>query len=481
MNRVEFATSIGTQLWPKYEQILRAIDEGANKVSIRSCNGAGKTKLLATLFAYEFARRKALNEKLLSENPNAELPSLKVICTAATATQLQNALWAENAKTCKQANIPMKRVAKRFELIEEKQFAVAINPAKVESAQGYHADRVVIFIDEASGFTHGMIQALMSNATGEDYLIAMTYNPLETESPVYDLEEAGNSDWAKFSISAFEHPNVTEGVEIIRGAVTREFISVQLQNWSMPCLPDQPNAIHTPWDNEHKWWMPTPEALARICGEWSMATQHGLIPMTEILACCKDDVESRGGMRVLGADIAAKGEDKTVLSIFYGNEQIEYRSFQTGEYGVIASQIVQTVKEHGIELIAIDDTGIGNAVTDRLKDYKDLAAVVIPVNFSQKPKGLFPLRHPANARAEMYINLETEVRRKEVKLFYKPDALKEIAAPRIVPLKNGDVRLEDKVMIARRLGRSPDHADATALARYGVRLLKYFNQERLLF
>ena len=468
MSRKEFASSIGTLNWPKFDAILDAIDSGTKEISIRSANGIGKTHLLAVLVAYELATAR---EWVGDVAP----PSLKIICTGATYTQLHVSLWPEIKRTLRATKLPTKNKAGEISL-SPNQVCIAINPGKIESGQGMHADRIVVLIDEASGFTRAMINALTSNATGENSLIVATYNPIDTESAMYEVEN--EHVWSQFSISAFDHPNVKSGVEEIKGAVTRESVVRRLRMDSIECPKTTPDAIHTFWDN--KYYQPTPEAKARVCGEWSLGAMHGFIPMSELLFCCKDNTITHKGDRIMGLDVSARGDDRTAMTWFNGNEQMAYDTLQTAEYELIGSWVENHVLENNITAVCIDDTGVGNAVTVRLQQSKHIPdCKIIPVNFAQSPKGFMRERKPHNARAEMYMLLEGDVRSQGIKLLYKPDALKEIAAARFVNSggKGSDtIRLEDKNLIKRRLGRSPDLADATALARYAPRLLARLNR-----
>lgn len=468
MKRKDFAEQIGCKLWPKYEEIFDSIDSGSKRIMIRSCNAAGKTYLLSILAAYELSVAKDWEGDVAP-------PSLNVIVTGASQTQVHNSLWAEIKRQVKAAKIPQKKSKELKISKNESQWIIPINPGKIESGQGYHADRVVIFIDEATGFTQAMIDALLSNAAGDDILIIFTFNPLDSDSAMFAMEER-ESDWQKFEISAFDHPNVLTGENLIPGAITQERVTSWCRMWSVECDCTTPEAVHTPWNN--KYYQPTPEILARVCGKWSIAASHGFIPMSEILMCCRSEQLLVPGERWIGVDVAARGDDRTVVCLFSGNELLEYFELQSGEYHHVARFIENICINHHVYGICIDDTGIGNAVTVRLKQSVIINCKIIAINFAQAAKGFEKFRDskPHNARAEMYMCLETEVRRLEIKLLYIPDALKEIAAARIVPAKGSTtVRLEDKSLIKRRIGRSPDYADATALARYGPKVYNSLN------
>ncbi len=133
----------------------------------------------------------------------------------------------------------------------------------------------------------------------------------------------------------------------------------------------------------------------------------------------------------------------------------------------------------GVELIiAIDDTGLGGGVSDRLKR---MNVPYFAVNFTQKPMKLFPGKALANARAEMYFVLQSELLEGEILLRDFKRFHEELSAIRLeISALSGAYKMEDKITLKERLGHSPDYADATALARYALRLHKYAKKARVM-
>jgi hypothetical protein len=73
------------------------------------------------------------------------------------------------------------------------------------------------------------------------------------------------------------------------------------------------------------------------------------------------------GVRTLGVDVARGGEDSTVFALFYGNKQLPFETYQGKDLMKTANRIEERYNE-GWKCIAIDDTGIGGGVTDRLSE-----------------------------------------------------------------------------------------------------------------
>lgn len=429
---------------------------GERQILVRSCNGAGKTKLLADAVAYEMSR----------------YDNLQIICTGANNDALYHTLWAAVKRSAKRAGLDTKGFnAKSWEIGSAS--VVAVSPAKIESAQGFHAERTIVIADEATRHSQDMVSALMSNISGEGYAI-FTFNPINTDSAMFALEESG--DWWTYGISAFDHPNVINGSDIIRGAINRESLEAKLRVDSERCDPGEQDAIVLPWNGNA--YLPTAEAVARALGKWSDVASIGFISGKAIVEAWK--VQPADGLRVAGADIGA-GNDPSVWTHFAGNAQEGFDSINTSEMNVVANRLERYCIENRIDVLGVDDTGVGHAVSDRLRD-RALPFKLYPVNFSSSPYN-FPevkLRQPANARAEMYFLFDREVRNQSIRILYDKELQRELTCQKIdVHSKSQMSRIEDKRLIAKRIGHSPNKADATVLARYARRIHDYQNRPRI--
>jgi phage terminase large subunit len=459
MSPSDFASSrLHITLWPKFTEILNAVEAGHRKILVRSCNGAGKTTALATLCNWKLTQFK---------------PSI-VLTTASSWTQVTRSLWGEIRQQARLAQLYKSSEMSATQIkLDEKHYGVGISPSQVENAQGFHAEHMLIAVDEATGVDREIIDALWGNATSKDAQMIMIYNPINTASFPYEAEQTG--DWHLITISAFEHPNVIEGKELIPGAVTREWIEDRLKAWSyeVPEDDDPMLTLHVPWLN--KYYRKTDIVAARICGEWPMESGEGFIDMSLLRHSFM--TEPVPGVRSVGVDVARGGTDSTVISYFDGNTQLPFEQW-TGKNLMKTANRVKQLYDDGWSCIAIDDTGMGGGVTDRLRE---MNVPVHAVNFARSAKGFLPYKQLANARSEMYFVLEEELRTGSIKLLDDHEQTQELTSLRLTTVSgSGAYALEEKDMLKKRLGRSPDKADATALARYGLRLERYAKRARFI-
>jgi phage terminase large subunit len=140
----------------------------------------------------------------------------------------------------------------------------------------------------------------------------------------------------------------------------------------------------------------------------------------------------------------------------------------------VANRLKQ-LYDDGWKVIAIDDTGIGGGVVDRLKE---LQVPVFAVNFAAASRNFIRDKPMFNARTELYFLVEEELRREKIALLDDKELLQELTSVRLRNSKDKYL-LEDKSALKQRLGRSPDKADATCLARYALRLNEYLRPRLL--
>ncbi|HEV3443121.1 MAG TPA: hypothetical protein VG099_00695 [Gemmataceae bacterium] len=174
-------------------------------------------------------------------------------------------------------------------------------------------------------------------------------------------------------------------------------------------------------------------------------------------------------LSAMGVDIAHGGPAKTVLAKHYGTwfaplEKYDGKKTDTGFKA--AALIQQAIKERPLALVNIDAIGVGAAAFDCCKELK--IPYLIAVNFSSKTmsRDATGVLQFVNVRAYAYWALRDmlDPERGE-KLALPPDQelLSDLTAPRWTMTMQG-IKVEPKEDIVKRLGRSPDCADAVVLA-----------------
>lgn len=166
------------------------------------------------------------------------------------------------------------------------------------------------------------------------------------------------------------------------------------------------------------------------------------------------------GKKRLGIDCSGSGADYNVFIVADSSSIIEKVKIQVANTFEMFSTAKELIDRYGISIVNVDCTGgFGNGVTDMIRDsYRRLE--VNGVNFGQKAVE----ERFLNCRAEMYFNLADKIREG---FYVDDDSIKEELQYVTYEINtSGKTYLVSKSEIKELIGRSPDSADALALALY---------------
>jgi len=165
--------------------------------------------------------------------------------------------------------------------------------------------------------------------------------------------------------------------------------------------------------------------------------------------------------RIVSIDVARYGDDKTVM---YALEQgarketvtlgrVVYEKKSTMESVGLA---VIFAKKHKVDAFAVDEIGVGGGVADRLQE---LGYSIVFVNASKKS---IDSKVYFNTRAEIYQTGADLFEEDKISLNKEDEDLREeLSWSRYKAIKSSGIfQVEAKDDIKKRMGRSPDHADA---------------------
>ncbi len=428
-------------LWPKQIEILEAVRD-CRRVAVPSCHESGKTYVASVLAAWW----------LLSFQPS------KVITTAPTQRQVRDLLWSEIRS---RHGGMLRRLGgdpglgapslTHWEIAPDwfaTGFATSADKAQENAVrfQGYHSPRLLVVLDEAGGIPREVWAAIDGLVTSEGSHVLAIGNPASGT----EFEKACRSaDWRVLRISAFDCPNL------------------------------QPGATPRPWGVTTRWV----EEMRRRWGEGSVVFQTkvlGLFPETSIdtllsiadveRALARVPPQENKDQAALGVDVARFGDDETVIYVLRGPGVVAVESWSGQNLMKTAGRVVALAVDHGLWMndagrIAVDDTGMGGGVIDRLRE---LGWRVNAVNFGAAPDKSRNETKFANRRTELWWDLREWIRSDAALADLAPDvkdALRaDLCAPKYEQKSDGRIALEGKDKIRARVGRSPDHGDALALA-----------------
>lgn len=106
--------------------------------------------------------------------------------------------------------------------------------AKKARFSGKHAPVLIFLIDEGDALPKSIYEAIESCMSGGYARLVISYNPRSKSNPVYQMARSGNANVIK--LTAFNHPNVVYGRDIIPGAVNREVTCRRIAEWTRPMI-----------------------------------------------------------------------------------------------------------------------------------------------------------------------------------------------------------------------------------------------------
>lgn len=415
----------GIYLWDKLEEVCIQIVKN-RRVIIPSGHGVGKTWLLARIalwFLFCF------------------YPS-KVITSAPTWSQVELLLWSEikNAYNTTQFKLGGRLLDTQLK-IEEDWFAIGLSTRGKASErefgtpkfQGFHSENLLVLLDEAPGVESEIWTSVETLITGANNKIVAIGNPTSPSGKFYDA--CKSPLWTKIGISSFDHPNVRTGQAVVPGAVTIEWIDERRKEWG---------------EDSPLW-------KAKVLGQFPDEGDDTLIPLSWAEACVGLDLGVEGDKK-LGVDVARFGSDMTVFCTMMGPTVLPLESVNKKDTNFTIGRVRVLNNNGSFDQVAIDDTGVGGGVTDGLYD---IDSHIEPVNFGEAASENDKFE---NMKAELYWNLREDIRDKKISLPDDKELINQLCSIRYSYTRKGRIKIESKDELKKRGLKSPDKADALALA-----------------
>lgn len=361
-------------------------------------------------------------------------PQSKVLTTAPTWHQVENLLWREIRKAYQSSLYPLGGDLMKTSInIDEDWFAVGLSTNDAVRFQGVHAPRgVLIIFDEATGVSPEIWEAAEGVAVGTNDRFLAIGNPTDPTSQFKHV--CDSALWNVIHLNAEEHPNVIEDKEVIPGAVTRGWIEEREQEYG-----GKDTALYR----------------ARVLGRFPEQGDDMLISLADVERAQERWIRPTGTLKALGVDVARYGSDETVEIEIYDDGAIAVPHSIRGQNTMATAG---AIKASIAEKKAVDDSGVGGGVTDRLQEqYVD----IIPYNAGEKA---IDSERFLNRRAETWWMIREALRKDEITLPPDNKLAADLTNIKYSYTSKGQIKLESKDEVKKRLGRSPDRGDALAIA-----------------
>ena len=478
--------SYAKSIAPYQLEILDMFDSGCSRVAVRGPHGLGKTFLASII----------VHHAILTALSDCKVPT-----TASAVRQLEKYLWPEIRKAASNLAWPVigrdpyvpgqemlrNSIRTRGGLVEA--FAVASD--NFVAIEGAHATELKYVLDEAKTIPAGMWDAIEGAfsteglITDEDRAVApsMLGDDEGKKIPVSPTIRVPDRNQFQVNVFAISTPGPPVG----------RFYDIHMQkkgleDWDVKhvTLPEAIRAgrVSAKWAAQRKtqWGETSAVYLNRVLGEFADNSESGIVPLSWVRAANERWREwdsggrvSQSGRRVLGVDVARYGDDSTVFSLVQGCILEAMFEFQKVSATENAGNIVRYGRNGAHVNIEVDG-GLGAGIYDILiDDYTEMysAGVAgellhpITVGGATTYRDVSGELAFADVRSAMWWNMRELLDPKNDFEIALPDNHKlteDLVTPQWETMRRGVIKLEKKVQIKKRIGRSTDFGDSACLA-----------------
>lgn len=457
----------GLILTPDQEAVLESVRDNP-RTYVRAGNGVGKTFIASVAVCW-----------FLECHPDAI-----VYTTAPSWVQVTDLLWKEVRARHAQADYPLpgKLLPKepRWD-VSPVSFAVGRATDSEERFKGQHAKHLLVVLDEGPGVPAFIYHAASTMLKGAGARLLTIGNPTVLTGPFHDAFHSKSAINATLAIAAHTHPNVVAGLEHL-GVDWATFRDAPYGTYTLPADWDDPvpgavslvdlDIAKIEYGVGTDAWRVVVEGDFPQAGERALIQLDWLVRAREGGAADLDGVTLPAGTvvpdtRRAGLDVARFGADRSALLLIEGRVALVAEAWQGAELSHTAGRAAAAIRD-GYHVL-VDTGGLGAAIPSHLKEagYRE-GEHFTEVNFGEAPTEVGKARY-SNRRSQLWGDLATLLRFGVLDCSQLPDDIwralvGELSAVEYSFDSKGRIVVEPKEKLKKRIGRSPDLADAFALA-----------------
>lgn len=427
-------------------------------------------------------------------------PNPLVVTTAPKESQLSEHLWSEMSRVWEKYQLIRPNAVrgslrirkdvkhpKYFQSAEAIGFVAGVgaNEESATKAQGFHREYMLIITEETPGISTAIMKAFENTSTGSKNVRLAVGNPDSKLDPLCRF--ADEPDTRKIIASAYDHPNVIIGKEVIPGAVSVKSIEKR----------------------KNKYGEESSFFKSRVRGIAPEEGKDSLLQLAWLKVVSHKDFEPKQNVisyNAVGVDVAnSESGDMAATAWGRGNVLEELHEFQCPDANQLAYNLVMddyelqeefqgkryvnhhlpTLRQYDIHdgaLVGVDAVGVGAGTINALRH---LGVEAVSLQGKQLTAGLEldnegkPLYEFNSLRSQMFWEFREDVRQGYVKLNITPKMFKalcdELLAHRF-EVKSGKIAITKKDDVKKALlGKSPNLADCIVYWNH-IRKGYYFSQ-----
>lgn len=354
----------------------------------------------------------------------------------------------------------------------------------VSSFQGTRKLRTLVGMDEAGGLPVDLYTAAEAVLTGEDSVLLAIGNPDRRGTEFHRTFTTPSlaEEWSLHTISAYDLPTMTGEIvypndsekqaRMMAGLTAKKWIAHKERVWKSGGTIVEEDGLRRQHDGK-----PDARFKAKVLGEFPSETDNSFFPEDDIDKCRENTIEVEAADTILGVDLAAMGDDESVVyvnrgghcrvfdrKVVYddGGEQRTTTGTWSKEDEVTSARRVHAIATYlGATEVRLDAAGLGGGIAsmlERLDEFssKQYSLIRVVGSHASTDKDRWQ-----NSRDENHDSLKALLREGALDLDYSDEVLRDQLLAVTYALNNrGAVKITSKSDMRSEMHGSPDRLDA---------------------
>jgi phage terminase large subunit len=310
-----------------------------------------------------------------------------------------------------------------------------------EALSGFHARHLLYVVDESSGVPEEIFEAAEGALSTPDARVLLLGNPLRNAGTFAASHRQKRGEYTALHFRSQDSPLVDPGY---RDRLVR------------------------------KWGEGSNIVRVRADGDFPRQEDDVLISLDLTEPCLRRERIAGSGPRILGVDVARYGDDRTVLLVRQGRLVEHIKVYAKQDTMQTVGRVVSVLAPWQVDVVAVDRIGIGAGVYDRLAELRKQGRITchvhgVEVSQAAPPKKTADEMQAYRLRDHLWL-LTAAWLRDESPVFAAADRAAcedlagELASVGYSLNSNGELVVESKDEMKKRLGHSPDIADSLCCA-----------------
>ena len=364
-------------------------------------------------------------------------------------------------------------------------------PAQREAKfSGKHAPNLLFIIDEGDAVPDEVYKGIESCMTGGHARLLIMFNPRSEIGEPYRMERDGRANVVH--LSAFSHPNLIKGKDVIAGAVTRETTVRRISQWCRPIVEGEPidgecfelpeflagEIARDQGGHEYPplrpgWYKIMDPAFSyMVLGRYPAQASTQLISREwiakarsrwDVYVSQNGEVPPKGTFAVMGQDVGEFGSDSNVACFRYGGFVEQFVVWGGVDTLISGDRAVAEYKCRKVLNANVDGTGVGAGVAPHMQKS---GCSAISVKVASKPTQTTEMGEFYILRDQLWWACREWLRADSGAMLPPDEMLCEELQTPTYEIQNGKIRVMKKDTMRELLKRSPDRADALCLTFY---------------